>query len=59
MGDKFVWPSLREVQQYRRDVRDVILNLINTQPMEAPVTQDSPWVSLKDVVNNGYCFRKI
>jgi len=45
MGDKLVWPSVCDVEQYRHDVRDAILNLIDTKPMETPVTQDSPWVS--------------
>ncbi|XP_031562421.1 ergothioneine biosynthesis protein 1-like isoform X2 [Actinia tenebrosa] len=46
MGGKFVWPSVSEVQKYRDDVKKTILKLIDTKPMDVPVTQDSPWWSL-------------
>ncbi|XP_031552962.1 ergothioneine biosynthesis protein 1-like [Actinia tenebrosa] len=46
MGGKLIWPSVREVQKYRDDVKKTILKLIDTKPMDVPVTQDSPWWSL-------------
>ena len=45
MGGKFQWPSLSEVVQYRRNVRNIILRVIDASPLTLPVTMDSPWVS--------------
>ena len=44
MGGKFVWPSLAEVVEYRRRVKELILRVIDETPLEMPVTFDSPWV---------------
>ena len=44
MGGKFVWPSVSEVAEYRKIVRQVILNIIENTPLELPVTQESKWV---------------
>ena len=44
MGGKYKWPQLDDVVEYRRRVRQLILQLIDKTPLELPVTMDSPWV---------------
>jgi len=46
MGGSFKWPRLSEVLEYRRQVRELVINIIETAPLELPVTQDHPWWSL-------------
>ncbi len=44
MGGKFEWPAIPEVVEYRRRVRQLILNRIEATPLSLPITKDSPWV---------------
>lgn len=44
MGDSFEWPSLKDVVDYRRRVRKLILDVIERTPLELPIRKDSPWV---------------
>ena len=44
MGGSYQWPSLAEVLEYRRQVREVVINVIETAPLEFPITEESPWV---------------
>lgn len=37
------WPTIKEVQNYRNEVRAVIDKLIKTMPLEMPITWESPW----------------
>ena len=46
MGGSYQWPSLAEVLEYRRQVREVVIDVIENAPLEFPITQESPWVSL-------------
>ena len=45
MGGSFKWPSVQEVMKYRQQVRETILQLLDTVPIELPITQESPLVS--------------
>ena len=44
MGGSFKWPPLSEVLEYRRQVRELVISIIETAPLELPITQDHPWV---------------
>ncbi len=44
LGGAFQWPSLREVMEYRKQVSDVIVEVIDNAPLQLPVTFDHPWV---------------
>lgn len=44
MGGKFVWPRVADVHDYRRRVRQLILQLIDDTPLQLPVTPENPWV---------------
>ena len=44
MGGSYQWPSLAEVLEYRCQVREVVIGIIENAPLEFPVTQESPWV---------------
>lgn len=44
MGGNYQWPSLEEVVNYRRQVKNLILDMIQNTPLELPITMDSPWV---------------
>ncbi|RUM43683.1 MAG: SAM-dependent methyltransferase [Hydrogenimonas sp.] len=41
--DHYEWPSVEETRLYRNRVRKVVDNLIDTLPLELPITWDSPW----------------
>ena len=45
MGGSYQWPEVSEVLDYRRTVRQLILDVIDNTTLELPVTMDSPWVS--------------
>ena len=45
MGGKFQWPSVKDVVDYRRKVKDLILDAIDKTTLKLPITMDSPWVS--------------
>jgi len=63
MGGQFVWPKVSEVADYRKKVRQAMLDVIENTPLELPVTQDSKWVrwSLYTVTfsNKGIPFRQV
>lgn len=44
MGGSYQWPSVEETVQYRREVRQIILDIIDETPLELPVTMESKWV---------------
>ena len=44
MGGKFDWPTVQDVVEYRKKVRNIILNVIEREPLELPITEKSPWV---------------
>ena len=46
MGGAYEWPPLADVVEYRRKVRDVVVNIIKDTPLQLPITMDSKWVSL-------------
>lgn len=48
LGGAFKWPSLHEVLEYRRQVHDMVVKVIETAPLELPITQDHPWVRYND-----------
>ncbi|MCF6244939.1 MAG: 5-histidylcysteine sulfoxide synthase [Sulfurovum sp.] len=37
------WPTLKETQNYRDKVYDMVNHVIDTLPLELPITQESPW----------------
>ena len=39
----YVWPTLEETQKYRDKVYDLVNDLIDTLPLELPITWNSPW----------------
>jgi len=39
----YEWPTLKETQDYRDRVYEVVNEVINTLPLELPITEDSPW----------------
>lgn len=44
MGGAYQWPEVREVMEYRRTVKELVTDLIDSAPLELPVTADHPWV---------------
>ena len=46
MGGSFNWPSLDRIVGYRRKVRHLILDTIDSTPLQLPITWDSTWWSL-------------
>ena len=46
MGGAYQWPEVREVMEYRRTVKELVTDLINSAPLELPVTTDHPWVGM-------------
>lgn len=42
-SERFSWPKIHEVREYRQQVRNVVDELIRTLPMKLPVTQDDPF----------------
>lgn len=39
----YEWPTLEETQSYRDKVYDVVTQIIETLPLELPITEKSPW----------------
>ena len=46
MGGSFKWPSVSDVLSYRQEVRKVVLDVIDSAPLQLPVTTDHPWVRM-------------
>ncbi|MCG6932477.1 MAG: 5-histidylcysteine sulfoxide synthase [Gallionella sp.] len=40
---RYDWPSVGEVREYRKRVREVVDNLIQTIPLALPINWDHPW----------------
>ena len=47
MGGAYQWLGLMEVMEYRGAVKQLVIDLINSAPLELPVTLEHPWVSHK------------
>ena len=47
MGGNYQWPKLEEVVEFRAKVREVVRRVIWETPLDIPVSQDSPWVSVQ------------
>ncbi|XP_060556826.1 uncharacterized protein LOC132717387 isoform X2 [Ruditapes philippinarum] len=43
MGGSYQWPSVEETVLYRQQVRQIILDIIDTTPLELPITMESKW----------------
>lgn len=39
----YAWPSLQETQAYREKVFKIVSRVIDTLPLELPITESSPW----------------
>lgn len=46
MGGAFKWPPLGDVVEYRRNVRNVVTNIIKDTPLQLPITMESRWWGL-------------
>ncbi|XP_063412850.1 uncharacterized protein LOC134695502 isoform X1 [Mytilus trossulus] len=46
MGGSYKWPSVNEVMDYRRTVRNIIIKMIQDTPLVLPITKESPWWGL-------------
>lgn len=46
LGGAFKWPSLEEVMKYRKQVSEVVLDVIDNAPLQLPVTMEHPWWAL-------------
>jgi len=44
MGGSYKWPSLDECADYRRQVKELILAVIERTELELPIVIDTPWV---------------
>ena len=42
--EHYEWPSVEETREYRNKVRKVVDNVIESLPVESPITWDSPWL---------------
>ena len=45
MGGAYQWPSLEDVLDYRQKVFDLVMDVIEREPLQLPITQESPWVN--------------
>lgn len=39
----YEWPTVSEVMAYRQQVRDLVLEIIDTAPLTLPIDWDNPW----------------
>ena len=46
MGGSYNWPSVKEVMDYRRTVKNIIIKMIQDTPLVLPITKESPWWGL-------------
>eukprot|EP00731_Ephydatia_muelleri_P018195 Em0011g235a len=46
LGGAYKWPDLEDVLEYRKQVHDLVINVIDSAAPELPVTVDSPWWSV-------------
>lgn len=63
MGGTFAWPAVAEVMKYRKQVFEIVLDVIDNAPLELPVTQEHPWVgrhnNMQHVQNCCYDFHHV
>ena len=45
MGGAYKWPPIHKVLEYRAQVRELVIDVIENSPLELPITQEHPWVS--------------
>jgi 5-histidylcysteine sulfoxide synthase len=49
-GSRYDWPGVDEVREYRKKVKTLVQNLIETLPLKLPITQDDPfWIILMGI----------
>lgn len=46
MGGEYKWPTVDEVMDYRRTVRNLIIQMIQDTPLVLPINKESPWWGL-------------
>eukprot|EP00731_Ephydatia_muelleri_P028966 Em0020g610a len=46
LGGAYKWPALKDVLDYRKQVYELLINLINSASLEMPITMESKWWSL-------------
>lgn len=46
MGGSYRWPSVDDTVEYRRQVRRAILDIIDTTPLQLPISMDNKWWAL-------------
>ena len=44
MGGEYKWPTVDDVMDYRRTVRNLIIQMIQDTPLVLPINKESPWV---------------
>ncbi|PIK61917.1 hypothetical protein BSL78_01142 [Apostichopus japonicus] len=52
MGGSFVWPALKEIVKFRRQVRELVREKIFHTELQLPITMDSPWWGLLMVMDH-------
>lgn len=52
MGGSFVWPPLKEVVEFRKQVRELVREKIFHSTLQLPITQDNPWWGLLMVMDH-------
>ena len=40
MGGTYKWPSVEDIMAYRKQVRELVVKVIETTPLSLPVTSD-------------------
>ena len=45
MGGDYRWPSVVEVKEFRKKVKNLLLEVIDRTPLSLPVKYDDPFVS--------------
>ena len=49
-GNHYEWPPVSEVRKYRDDAKAIILNLIDTLPLELPINWENPfWIVMMGI----------
>ncbi len=41
--ENYAWPEISEVMAYRKRVQEVVLNIIDTAPLNLPIDWENPW----------------
>ena len=45
MGGAYKWPAIHDVLEYRAQVRELVIDIIENAPLQLPINQEHPWVS--------------